>query len=187
MALGGGTLSGPRLAAWDLQNNNADWDVKLVIRVLGISGLLGFNSCPLCFIAVSMHYVTRVLAALGICAGASFLGISHSLSSRLKTLRSARAARMAAPVFPILGIGRAAFPSPRPLSLLTAGRWYRGWFSSSLPASTSLFYSAQPASLPPSHSLLFCPVGCKSLGKICLEKEPTFIQAACQTHESQEI
>lgn len=53
MGLGGGTPSGPRLAACDLQNNNTDLDVKVVIQTLGISGLLSFNPCPLCFVAVS--------------------------------------------------------------------------------------------------------------------------------------
>lgn len=62
------------LLACDLQNNNADLDVKLEIQTLGKSGLLSLNPCPLRFIAVSTFYAIRVLGTLSICEGVSFLG-----------------------------------------------------------------------------------------------------------------
>lgn len=153
---------GHSLLACDLQNNNTDLDVKVVIQTLEISGLLIFNTCSLCFIAVSMQCATRVFRAFGLCSGPSFLGIQQSLSSRLKTLRSAHAAWVAASDFPTLGVSHATFP----LKSLNIWKKMLGVVQQQPPSLHLLFHAAQPASLPTPHSPLFCPVGHKSLGKL---------------------
>lgn len=164
MRLGRGTPSGPRLAACNLQNNNADLDVKLVSQTLGISGLLGFNPCPLfccCF-----HAMCHQNAGGSWCLCGSFL-FGYQAVTQLQTQNPqvSLCSLGGSSCFLTPGVNHATFLSPQPRSLLTSGRRCWGWFSGSLPAFTSLFHPAQPISLPQFCSLLFLCCGKQKLGK----------------------
>lgn len=158
-----------------------------MIQTLGISGLLGFNPCPL-LLCCCFHAMCQQNAGGSWCLCGSFL-FGNQAVAQLQTQNPqvSLCSLGGSSCFPTAGVNHATFLSPQARSLLTSGRRCWGWFSGSLPAFTSLFHPAQPTSLPQLRSLLFYPVGNKSLGKLCLEKEVTFTQAACQAYESQAV